>query len=195
MTETADDEERWDAARSGDPVAFGDLYERHRDRIYGHALRLVRSSHDAEDITALVFLEAWRRRDRVRLVEGTILPWLFVTTTNVVRNHERTARRHRIAMSAVPPATDAPDHAPDVDARLDGGTAAADVRRALAGLSPKDQDVIALCVLEELPLSDAAKALGVPVGTVKSRLSRAKAKLGRALTVDLSTDLSTGGAR
>ncbi len=190
-----DDAERWDAARAGDPDAFGDLYERHRDRVYGHALRLTRSSHDAEDVTALVFLEAWRRREHVRVVDGTVLPWLFVTTANVIRNHDRAARRHRAAMSSLPPAITSPDHAPEVDARIDRLDPGSDLRRAFAALPARDQEVITLCVLEELPLADAAATLRIPLGTLKSRLSRAKARLGRALDTTLETDLSTGGAR
>jgi RNA polymerase sigma-70 factor (ECF subfamily) len=158
-------------------------------------MRLVRSSHDAEDVTALVFLEAWRRRANVRLVDGTILPWLFVTTSNVVRNHERTARRHRLAMSSLPPADVAPDHADEIDERIDRERPTADLRRAFAELSARDQDVVTLCVLEQLPLAEAAQTLGVPLGTLKSRLSRAKAKLSRTLAFDVDTDLTAGGAR
>jgi RNA polymerase sigma factor (sigma-70 family) len=190
-----DDAARWEAARAGDPAAFGDLYRRHRDRIYGHALRLTRSSPDAEDVTALVFLEAWRRRERVRVVDGTILPWLFVTTANVIRNHERAARRHRAAMSSLPPASAAPDHAPEIDDNIDRLGPRSELRRAFVALSARDQEVVTLCVLEEVPLAEAAATLGIPLGTLKSRLSRAKARLSRSLEVTFDPDPTTGGAR
>lgn len=68
------------------------------------------------------------------------------------------------------------------------------MRDAFAALPPRDQDVITLCVIEELPLAEAAAALGVPVGTVKSRLSRAKRKLGD-LTLGTPESALEGGAR
>ena len=194
MTDSPGDEaDRWQAAVGGDSAAFGELYDAHRDRVFGHALRLTRSSHDAEDVTALVFLEAWRRRDRVRLVDGTILPWLLVTTGYVIRNLERSRRRHRAAMASVPPAEATPDFTDSVDERLDGTRAAGRLREAFTALPARDQDVLTLCVLEELPLAEAAEVLRLPLGTVKSRLSRAKHRLGAALTPDELT-AGIGGA-
>src|SRR5262249_4101844 len=160
---------RWRAAVDGDSAAFGELYDTHRDRVFGHALRLTRSRHDAEDVTALVFLEAWRRRGHVRLVDGTILPWLFVTTGYVARNLARSRRRHSAAMASVPPPEAAPDFTEWVDDRLDGRLAEGRLRDAFDALPARDQDVLTLCVLEELPLAEAAELLRLPVGTVKSR--------------------------
>jgi DNA-directed RNA polymerase specialized sigma24 family protein len=87
---------------SGDSDAFGAIFDLHRDRVFGYSLRLVRSVPDAEDVTALVFLEAWRRRTAVRVVDGSIIGWLLVTANNVVRNHTRTVRGHQIAMVKLP---------------------------------------------------------------------------------------------
>ncbi|MFB2597578.1 RNA polymerase sigma factor [Herbiconiux sp. P17] len=188
----------WASARGGDPASFGQLFDRHRDRVFGQALRLMRSPHDAEDVTALVFLEAWRKRDAVRLVDGSIVGWLLVTTNYVVRNLVRSLRRYRSAMDRLPAPTAADDHAHEVDARLDRATGDRRVRDAFSRLSKNDQDVITLCVLEELTTGQAAAALGVPVGTVKSRLSRAKARLA-TLTGPLDpfdpSSTTVGGAR
>lgn len=79
------------------------LFDRHRDRVFGHACRLVESRYDAEDVTASAFLELWRRRGDVRLVEGSVLPWLLVTTGNVARNSRRGTRRYRQFLSRLPP--------------------------------------------------------------------------------------------
>ena len=84
-----DEAAAWSAARGGDGPAFASLFDRHRDRVFGHALRLVRERHDAEDVTAVVFLEAWRKRESVRLVDGSIIGWLLVTTNYAARNHTR----------------------------------------------------------------------------------------------------------
>ncbi|WP_025158875.1 RNA polymerase sigma factor [Leifsonia aquatica] len=173
-----DEADAWSRARNGDPDAFTSLFDAHRDRVFGHALRLVRQPHDAEDVTAMVFLEAWRRRDAVRVVDGSIIAWLLVTANNTVHNLDRSKRRHREALARMPEPAHQPDHADDVADGLDNQERDRRIRDAFGNLSTADQNVITLCVLEELPLAEAALTLGVPVGTVKSRLSRAKRRLG-----------------
>ncbi|RKR74686.1 RNA polymerase sigma factor [Frondihabitans australicus] len=174
---TDDEIDVWARARDGDPEAFGSLFDRHRDRVFGQALRLVRTPHDAEDVTALVFLEAWRKRGSVRVVDSSILPWLLVTTNYVSRNATRAARRHRAAMASLPQAVPTPDHADVVLDAMDAGSRDAIVRQAFIRLPKPDQDVLTLCVVHEFTLQQAADGLGVPLGTVKSRLSRAKKRL------------------
>jgi RNA polymerase sigma factor (sigma-70 family) len=176
-SEIFDEAKEWQHARSGDSAAFGTLFDVHRDRVFGHALRLTRSPHDAEDITAIVFLEAWRRRDAVRLVDGSIVGWLLVTTNYVARNASRTRRRYDELLRRLPLPDHSDDHADEVGARIDVEQRTGRVREAFQRMSKNDQDVITLCVLEELSATEAAQTLGVPVGTVKSRLSRAKRKL------------------
>lgn len=173
-----DEADAWSRARDGDPDAFTSLFDKHRDRVFGHALRLVRQPHDAEDVTAMVFLEAWRRRDAVRIVDGSIVAWLLVTANNTVHNFERSTRRHRAALARMSEPRNEPDHADGVADDLDNRERDRRVRDAFNTLSTADQNVITLCVLEELSLAEAARALGVPLGTVKSRLSRAKRRLG-----------------
>jgi RNA polymerase sigma-70 factor (ECF subfamily) len=187
-----DEAEAWSKARDGDGAAFASLFDVHRDRVFGHALRLLRHAHDAEDVTAIVFLEAWRRRDAVRLVDGSIIAWLLVTTNNTVHNHDRSIRRYRRALARLPHPADQNDHAPDVDAAIDADAGRVGVRSAFAQLTKRDQDVITLCVLEELPLSEAARVLGIPVGTVKSRLSRARQRLGDLTTATVPAILEGG---
>ncbi len=84
--------------------------------------------------------------------------------------------RHQRALDRLP-RTWVPDHADAVVAHLDDQRRLSDVERAFAGLNPADQDVIALCVWQGLEYADAALTLGVPVGTVRSRLSRARGRL------------------
>lgn len=166
---TTDDATDWALARSGEGEAFGRIFDRHYDRVFRHGFRLVDRPNDAEDLVALVFLEAWRRRDALRLVDGSALPWLLVTATNVSRNLRRTTRRHRALLAKLGPPDAAPDHAHD----FDDGIASTQLRT----LSAADQRVISLCVLEGLSEREAAEVLGVPSGTVKSRLSRARKRL------------------
>ncbi|QHC57839.1 sigma-70 family RNA polymerase sigma factor [Rathayibacter sp. VKM Ac-2760] len=185
----------WATALSGDPDDFGRLYDAFRQRVFWHALRHTRALHDAEDVTALVFLEAWRRRASVRLVDGSPLPWLLATTNNVARNAGRSARRHRLALGRLPEPVHQGDFAGDSDRRIDDEPRREAIRLAFGALGLRDQDVLSLCVVAEMPIADAAAVLGVPEGTVKSRLSRAKGKLA-GLISDLTADAATdGGAR
>lgn len=191
-----DEAEAWSSARGGDGPAFASLYDRHRDRVFGHALRLLGQRHDAEDVTAIVFLEAWRKREAVRVVDSSIIPWLLVTTTYAVRNHSRSVRRYRSALTKLPVPGPQDDHAAQVDDAIDGSARDRQVREVFGKLSRQDQDVITLCILEELTTAQAAETLGVPEGTVKSRLSRARKRL-----ADLASPLANdqpileGGAR
>ena len=185
-----DDATLWARAGQGDGEAFGVVFDRHRDRVLGHALRLTRHRHDAEDVAALVFLEAWRRRAAVRVVDGSVLPWLPVTTGHVAQNAARARRRHGLALAKLPARPDVDDHADDVAARLDAVDRGRALRDAVAGLGRLDREVLLLCLVEELPLAEAAVALGVPVGTVKSRLSRARQRLARTTGDLVAADTS-----
>ncbi|NQX10225.1 RNA polymerase sigma factor [Microbacteriaceae bacterium VKM Ac-2855] len=158
---------------NGDAEAFATMFDRHRDRVFGHALRLTRSAHDAEDATAMVFFEAWRKRRTVRVVDGSVVGWLLVATNFIVRNQRRSMNRYAGALAKLPPSPDADDHADEIGERLDRRSRETVVRAAFAGLNRADQDIITLCVLEEFSGAEAAAAFGIPVGTVKSRLSRA----------------------
>lgn len=158
----------WGRVRMGDECALGILFDRHEARLFRHACRLLTSREDAKDAVAIAFFELWRKRETVRLVDGSPLPWLLNAAANCARNLERSGRRYRALIERAP-ARDEHGHPVLHD---ESGVLA-----ALKRLSPRDQSVIVLTVLEGYPDSAAAEALGIPVGTVKSRLSRAKAKL------------------
>jgi RNA polymerase sigma-70 factor (ECF subfamily) len=167
--------------RDGDPDAFGELFDAHARAVHSLAYRLTGSRAEAEEACSLAFLEAWRLRGRVDPDGDSLHPWLMGITVNVARNLTRAARRHRAALERMPRARDEPDFAEEVAGRLDDGARLAAVHDALGQLRADEQDVIALCVWSDLDYSEAAAALGIPVGTVRSRLSRARRKL-RAMT-------------
>ena len=124
-----------------------------------------------------MFLELWRHRRRVRVVNGSVIGWLLVTTNNVCRNQARSNRRYRLALSKLSPERSHPDPSDDLGAELDRAHTAPGVREVFAQLNARDQDILTLCVLEELTTAEAALALRIPIGTVKSRLYRAKNRM------------------
>lgn len=170
----------WQRARGGDTAAFAVLFERHVDAVYAHCRRRGESVADAEDVTSLVFLEAWRRAGAVRIVNGSIRPWLLVVATNVLRNQWRARARHQRLLSRLPRDTE-----PDV---ADGVLADAEVARqrralaqALGRLRCEEQEAVALCDLGAVSYAAAAAALGIPLGTLRSRLFRARRRLRQSL--------------
>lgn len=173
---SASDESLLQASATGDQRAFSELYERHARTIYNYLFRRLADWSEAEDLTAVVFLEAFRRRSEVVVVEGKLLPWLYGIATNVLRNRRRALWRHRhlVARLASQPGTDG---APDVAARSEAAAQMRSVLERVARLPRRQQDVVALCLWSGLSYEEAAAALGVPVGTVRSRLSRARTSL------------------
>lgn len=166
----------WARSRAGDSEAFALLFERHAKAIYNYCFRRLGDWTDAEDMLSVVFLEAWRRREK-ELPEDKVLAWLYGIATNVVRNRRRSARRFAVALRRMPCVEPEPDFSAGSDQRLDDERQAAEALSLLRRLAKREQDVFALCVLMELSYADAAFALGLPVGTVRSRLSRARARL------------------
>jgi RNA polymerase sigma factor (sigma-70 family) len=167
---TSTDQVEWRAALEGEGRAFGRVFERHRVRIRSHLYRLVLPS-DVDDAIAIVFFEVWRRRDQIRFVEGSMLPWLIATSTNVARNLARSARRYRAALDRLP------DPSPHTDPVHDDMEAVA----ALRQLPLHDQQVLLLCVIERYSQHETATVLGISEAAVKSRLARAKQHLADSL--------------
>lgn len=172
--------------RAGDPSAFAELYDSYARAVYNHAFRLTADWSAAEDVMAETFMEAWRLRDRVDAEGGSLRPWLLGVAINVARGHHRSNRRYRAAANAAAEAETAlPDHADEVAGRLDDRRRIAAALRALAALRRPEREVLTLCLWEGLEYTAAAEALGIAVGTVRSRLSRARAKLRKLTEAEL----------
>ncbi|MCS5716150.1 RNA polymerase sigma factor [Herbiconiux sp. CPCC 205716] len=148
------------------------------------------------DVTAATFLEAWRRRESVRVVDGSVIGWLLVTANYLARNVDRSRRRYRTLLEQMREPEHLRDPADDVADRIDAQSMTGRVRDALARLPKRDQDIITLCLIEQLSTADAAAVLSIPVGTVKSRLSRARQRLAADVSATLNrTTITTGGTR
>jgi len=174
----ASDQELWSqAANELAGEAFGELFERHADRVYAHCFSRTGSWSMAEDLVSAVFLQAWRRRGDVRFSGDSALPWLLGVANNATRNAQRTLRRYRLLLAKLPPAGEEADIAPDAADRVDQERLAQRVLRAMGGLRQSEQEVIALCDWAGLSYAEAAVAMGVPEGTIRSRLSRARERL------------------
>ncbi|MFF7631552.1 RNA polymerase sigma factor [Kitasatospora sp. NPDC008050] len=163
--------------RAGDQSAFGELFDEQAQAIHRYANRVLGDSTAAEDVVSLTFLEAWRLRAKLHEEGESVRPWLFGIATNVLRNTTRAARRHRAALNRLPAREDVPDFADELVGRLDDGDRLAAAHRALARLRRAEREVFTLCVWSGLGYAEAAEALGIPVGTVRSRLSRARTRL------------------
>ena len=178
-----DEASEWAAALNNDAEAFAAIFDRHHGRVYRHALRLTENPHDAEDITAGAFLELWRRRKSVRVVGGSTLPWLLVTATNLSRNLTRGLHRYRTLIATLPRAEVGRSAEDAAEERIEDARLATQVREALATLSPSDAALITLTLLEHYSPSEAALALGISSGAVRTRLHRARSRLAGALDV------------
>ena len=116
---TGSDEQALVAGLHGDdPGALATLFDRYGDRVHNHCFRQLADWTEAEDATSSVFLEVWRHRHRVRLHDGSALPWLYGVATNVCRNAGRSRRRYLRAVGRLPRPAAELDHAEAVTDRL-----------------------------------------------------------------------------
>jgi RNA polymerase sigma factor (sigma-70 family) len=162
------------------PERFAVLYDRHAAALHRYAGRRV-GDDVADDLVAATFLAAFRGRERYDLDRASARPWLFGILTKELSRRHRTeqARLRALARSwSEPPADGLADRvAADVTARAARGALAA----ALARLSADERGVLLLIAWADLSYEETAQALGIPLGTVRSRLSRARAKVRQAL--------------
>jgi RNA polymerase sigma factor (sigma-70 family) len=175
------DEELWADVEHESGAAFGVVFDRHARAIYNHCFRRTASWEAAEDLMSVTFLEAWRHRTRARMVDGSVLPWLYGIATNVCRNQRRSHRRYRRLLAELAADVAAPDHAADVASRVDDERRMADVQVAIRRLPRGERDVVELVLWAGLDYASTALALDIPIGTVRSRLSRARNRLAGSL--------------
>jgi len=171
----------WQRALSGDGGAYAILFRKHEDRVYRRALSVVGDVHGAEDITSVAFFELWRKRRSVRVVDGSVLPWLLVTTVNLARNQRRGSIRYRDLVARLP-RQEAPNAESIALANAETRILGIRLSEAFARVSSADVALLVLTALDGLSITDAATALGIKPGTARMRLSRARERLQATLT-------------
>nr|WP_240519305.1 sigma-70 family RNA polymerase sigma factor [Amycolatopsis antarctica] len=171
------DHELWRRSADGDDLAFSQLFERHARAVWNHAYRMTGSWGVAEDLTSMAFLTAWRRRTEITLVRDSALPWLYTVIANLARTEGRRRGRWSRLLRRVPDPPVVPDHADGVAERLDGEQRLRAVVNAVRRLPDAQRRAAELCLLGDLTVADAAELLGVAEPTVRSQISRARARL------------------
>jgi RNA polymerase sigma-70 factor (ECF subfamily) len=176
------DSELVERCRRGDQLAWRDLVERHARRVFGIAYRFAGRVDEAEDLTQDVFVKVYQSLGRYEAAQGAFGSWVATVARNQAIDHYRRRREeHRRStgtpelLEGMPAAGDGPDSLVERRER------AQLVRRGVRNLPADLREALVLCDLKGLSYEDAAAALGVPLGTVKSRINRARLELARRL--------------
>ncbi|WP_229069165.1 RNA polymerase sigma factor [Actinoplanes sp. DH11] len=159
---------------------FAALFDRHAAHIHRYLARRL-GDQQADDLVAETFLVAFRRRGTFRAGQRDARPWLYGIATHLVAQHRRAELRRLRLHRAVPREPDTTCHADRVAADVTAAALRDVLTSALADLGDGDRDVLLLVVQEELTYEQVAAALAIPVGTVRSRLHRARTQLRAAL--------------
>lgn len=162
-----------------DPQAFAAIFERHFVAIHRYLARRL-GADVADDLAGDVFRIAFERRQDFDLARPSALPWLYGIATKLMQGRWRSEMRHLRALERLRAGahvdTDL-DSFDLVDRRLDAAHHAARAKRCLADLSSGDRDALILFAVEGLAYAEVAEALQIPIGTVRSRIARARGRL------------------
>lgn len=165
------------------PEAFGEVFDRHWDALYRYCRS--RAGSDGESLAAETFRLAFDRRATYDTDRDDALPWLLGVATNLIRNHLRQRSRGAAAVDRLDPSPTA-DHADATIDRAEAALLGPALTDALNGLRACDRDALLLLAWNDLTYDEVAEALDIPVGTVRSRISRARLRL-RARLGDRAT--------
>jgi RNA polymerase sigma factor (sigma-70 family) len=161
----------------GEPQAFELLVVRHSGALHGYLSR--RAPGAADDLLAEVWLQAFTGRGTYDVDRGTSRTWLFGVARNVLAAHWRRQQHDRRALAGNEAGSSDPWS--EVDQRLDAAAVAPLIRRTLAGLPDVERELLLLVAWEQLTPTEAASVVGIPAGTARSRLHRARTRLRAAL--------------
>jgi RNA polymerase sigma-70 factor (ECF subfamily) len=170
---------------AGDEGAWEDLVKTHTRRVYGICYRFTGKDSEAQDLTQDVFLRLFRTLKSFRAGEGSFSVWLTRMTRNLLIDNYRRTKLERVTDSIEDQLPMLEERSSSAAGRADGllaGREASEIlQAALQRLSPELRETVILRDLEEMEYKEIADTLGVPEGTVKSRLNRGRAELARVL--------------
>lgn len=172
------------------PATFAEVYDRHAPAVYRYASR--RSGIDAaDDIMAETFLVAFERRERFDATYESALPWLLGIATVMIRKHRGAEARYwRAVVTSGPPEVVVDDR----DDRLDANLTLRSLAGAIRRLPARDRDALLLYAWGDLDYEGVALALDIPVGTVRSRLNRARRVLRQSAGLAPAEEVDRGRA-
>jgi RNA polymerase sigma-70 factor (ECF subfamily) len=161
------------SAAAGDRDAFAAIYHRHHEAVFRFARTMTGSSGLAEDVTQEVFIALMRDLPRYQPLRAQLTTYLYGVARNVTRNRLRRERRF-VGLDAVGGRVPEPSTDTNVEGALADAQAIDRLRQVIRALPSRYREVVILCELHGLTYADAAVAIGSPVGTVRSRLHRAR---------------------
>ncbi|MEH0983698.1 RNA polymerase sigma factor [Micromonospora sp. CPCC 205556] len=179
-TTDEEDDARIIAHSVREPERFSAIFDRHAPYIHRYLTRRL-GRQVADDLTAETFLAAFHKRSRYDLDRRDARPWLYGIATNLIGQHRRDELRDHRLRQTIAPDRDESGLADRVAAEVSAQALRQPLVSAVTGLSPGDRDVLLLVAWAELTYEEVAEALLIPVGTVRSRLHRARVKLRAAL--------------
>lgn len=179
----------------GRPEAFAELFDRHARAVNAFAAYRV-GSDDAEDMLSETFLVAFRRRADFDLSKESAAPWLLGIASRLIRRHRAVeAKQWRSSAAAVGQDVASLGGLDDAMRRVDAEREVRALRERIAALAPKDRETLLLYAWQGLSYEDIAEALGVPVGTVRSRLNRVRKRLDPARRIQAFEKQQQGEVR
>lgn len=177
------------------PEAFAELFDRHARAVNAFAAYRI-GSDDAEDVLSETFLVAFRRRADFDLSTESAAPWLLGIASRLIRRHRAVEARHwRSFAAAVGQNVASLGGLDDAMRRVDAEREVRALRERIAALAPKDRETLLLYAWQGLSYEDIAEALGVPVGTVRSRLNRVRKRLDPARRIQAFEKQQQGEVR
>jgi RNA polymerase sigma factor (sigma-70 family) len=165
----------------GEPECFAAIFDRYYAQVHGYAARRLGGGL-ADDVAAETFLVAFARRERYQVSRPDARPWLYGIVSNLILRQRRAEHRRYRALARAGAGEVGEGHAEEVAVRVDAQAWRAPLAAALAGISGADRDVLLLVAWAGLTCGEAGEALGIPAGTARSRLHRARKHIRAALT-------------
>jgi RNA polymerase sigma factor (sigma-70 family) len=162
---------------------FAALFDRHATSVHRFLVARANSS-DVEDLVSETFVNAFTSRDHFDATYSRALPWLIGIANNVLRHHRRSESRRHIRLRRLGPPEESVDPTEQVVERLDDEARRSRFADALASLTEEQRETFILVGDLGLSYEDAARAIDVPIGTIRSRLNRARARLRELLDID-----------